>query len=283
MPQVAIRWTVGDVSLRGFEALQLSIWGAHRIFGPDALYCVCVNTICLDRAKALTAQLPCDVAFRDCHDDLPSWLLNYMGRSVVEEWAWKLAPIRLFPDCFEISLDNDCILWDMPTTIGQWLEADSSDVCIMAEDIRPAFGLFTDLRPAEPRSAGIRGLPPGFDLERALQRILEQRFSRTDGPPEVSSELDEQGLQTAALSIHAPTMAVTRDEVTVCLPFQPHLPYLGRCGAHFVGLNARHIPWDYHNRPADEWMLEHWARHRPTLMHNVGLLAPTEPEAVYVP
>jgi hypothetical protein len=30
---LGIRWTLGDVSAEGFDALRLSILGAHRIFG----------------------------------------------------------------------------------------------------------------------------------------------------------------------------------------------------------------------------------------------------------
>jgi hypothetical protein len=63
---------------------------------------------------------------------------------------------------------------------------------------------------------------------------------------------------------------VTLEEVTVCSPFHPHLPHLGRCGAHFVGLNARTIAWDYCGRPADECMAEHWARHRGELHARTG-------------
>jgi hypothetical protein len=37
-----------------------------------------------------------------------------------------------------------------------------------------------------------------------------------------------------------------------------------------VGLNARHIPWDYYDRPAGEWLREHWARHRPALYERTG-------------
>jgi hypothetical protein len=283
MPQVALRWTLGDVGLRGFEALQFSIWGAYRIFGAEASYCVCVNTICLDRARALAAQLPCDVAFRDSSDDLPAWVLHYMGQSMAEGCAWKLAPVRLFPEQYELSLDNDCILWQMPHAMRQWLDHGGHDVCLMAEDVRPAFGIFADLCPSQPRNAGIRGMPPGFDFERALLDVLQRKFAQGGPPPTMNSELDEQGLQTAALSLHASTAAVSLDDVSICSPFWPHQPHLGRCGAHFVGLNARHIPWDYYGRPADDWMLEHWARHRPTLTRNVGLLSATQPEAICVP
>jgi hypothetical protein len=60
---------------------------------------------------------------------------------------------------------------------------------------------------------------------------------------------------------------VTKEEVSICSPFWPHMPELGTCGAHFIGLNARHIPWDYYGRPADDCEAEHWERHRPALYH----------------
>ena len=67
---------------------------------------------------------------------------------------------------------------------------------------------------------------------------------------------------------------MTLDEVTICSPFWPHLPHLGRCGAHFVGTNARHIPWNYYDRPADEVIAEHWARHRDALYEKTGAPRP---------
>jgi hypothetical protein len=34
--RLAVRWTVGDASARGYEALRLSIQDAYNLFGPDA-------------------------------------------------------------------------------------------------------------------------------------------------------------------------------------------------------------------------------------------------------
>jgi hypothetical protein len=138
---------------------------------------------------------------------------------------------------------------------------------LVAEHVRGCYGQFDTLCPPEPRNAGIRGLPPGFDFEAAVRRAIARR-ERLAGMPVVFAEeedLDEQGLQVAALSRHGPVRAVALDDVSVCSPFHPHLPDLGRCGAHFVGLNPRSIDWDDDDRPADAWMDEHWARHRPAL------------------
>jgi hypothetical protein len=55
---LGIRWTIGDVSRRGFESLRLSIWGAWGICGADADYLVCVNTVSVDDARQLVGQVP---------------------------------------------------------------------------------------------------------------------------------------------------------------------------------------------------------------------------------
>lgn len=266
---IGIRWTVGDVSPRGFEALRLSIWGAWGLFGPEAEYIVCVNTIPLAEARRRTGEIPGRVGWRDTDHALPASLAALLDAGLAEGAGWKLAPLRCFPGRHEISLDNDCILWDMPAGMDRWLRGEKPGQCLMAEDVRACFGRFAELCGPEARNAGIRGLPPGFDFEAALHEVLSMQEAREGARLRMSSELDEQGLQTAALSRFGPPLAVSLDDVTICSPFYPHLPDLGRCGAHFVGLNARHIAWDYYDRPADEWMTDHWNRHRGTLYEKV--------------
>ncbi len=39
--RLGIRWTIGNVSMAGFDALRLSIVGAARCFGASAEYAVC--------------------------------------------------------------------------------------------------------------------------------------------------------------------------------------------------------------------------------------------------
>jgi hypothetical protein len=101
---------------------------------------------------------------------------------------------------------------------------------------------------------------------------LEQVRARS-GPP-LRSELDEQGLQTAALSRTPGFRIVSVEDVAICSPFPPHLPHLGRCGAHFVGLNAKSMPWSLAGRPAVQHLAEHWRRHRPAICRRVGLAPP---------
>ena len=88
-----------------------------------------------------------------------------------------------------------------------------------------------------PRNSGIRGLPPGFCLETALRAMLDVH------PVQLASELDEQGLQAAALARCGHARRGAARQVAVCSPFPPHLPGPGSCGVHFVGLNAKRVRW----------------------------------------
>jgi hypothetical protein len=131
-------------------------------------------------------------------------------------------------------------------------------------------GLFGGMCGPEARNSGIRGLPPGFDLTAAVRSLLARQ------PGRLTSELDEQGLQVAVVSQDGPPLVVRLDEVTICSPFWPLLPHLGTCGAHFVGLNAKRLPWEYGGRPASEAMRELFASHRAELHRPTG--APTREE-----
>jgi hypothetical protein len=82
--------------------------------------------------------------------------------------------------------------------------------------------------------------------------------------------LDEQGLQTAVLQRHDP-FVVNNTEVSICSPFPPHVRSLGRCGAHFVGLNAKSLPWKYEGRPAVEYIREHWTARLPMIREKIEI------------
>lgn len=262
--RLGVRWTIGDVSEQGFEALRLSLWGARRLFGPEARYAVCVNSIPVDQARARVGDVPEGIVWHAATREIPRFLRAHFDEGMAEGVGWKFAPLRFFPDRFELSLDNDCILWAVPQAIRQWLAEADPKRCLAAEDVLACFGQFADLCGPEPRNGGIRGLPPGFDLEAALRQLLARR------PILMTSELDEQGLQAAALASNGPPLVVTVDEVTICSPFPPHLSHLGRCGAHFCGLNARQLPWSLEGRPASEYVREHWQRHRPALYDRIA-------------
>jgi hypothetical protein len=264
---IGVRWTIGDVSERGFAALRLSIHGALRLFGAAAEYLVLVNTVPLGEARRRLGPLPRCVRLRRATlDQVPAWLARaHLERGMAEGVAWKFAPLTVFEDRFELALDNDVILWSMPAALARWLDEAHATRCLLAEDVRPGFGRFAPLCGEAPRNSGIRGLPPRFDLSGALRATLAR------SPGVLASELDEQGLQVAALSCALEPRVVSARDVTICSPFPPHAPELGRAGAHFVGLNARRFPWRYDGRPAEVVRAEHFDALAPELARRVGL------------
>jgi hypothetical protein len=240
---------MGDVSSRGFEALALSIEGAHGVFGTSASYVVCVNTIGVASARHRTGAMAAHVDWYDSTHDQPEWLADYVDAGMAEGVAWKFAPVQLFRDRHTLALDNDVILWSMPPAMRQWL--DDGDSLLIAEDVRACYGTFADRCPPEPRNSGIRGLPPTFDAEAALRGMLKASGNK------LRSEMDEQGLQVAMVSCEKHRVVPLKD-VSICGYFRPHLPQLGECGAHFVGVNARSMPWQWNGRAGEEYAHEFW-------------------------
>lgn len=263
MQSIAVRWTIGDVAERGFAALRYSIWGAYRLFGADAHYVVCHNSVARDLLVARLGELPGAVRFVESGSrSLPAALRGHVDGRMAEGVAWKLLPLRLFPDLHELALDNDCILWAMPPALRAWSRA--PDGVLLAEDVCRGFGVFDALCGPRPLNSGIRGLPPEFDLDDALGRVLARR------PARLQSELDEQGLQAAALYATGKLEVVGLADVSVCSPFPPHLPELGQCGAHFVGLNTRRYGWRYGDTPAEVVRAAHWDALAPEVERLVG-------------
>ncbi len=254
MSRVAIRWTIGDVSSRGFDALALSIRSLTALL-PGAEFVVTVNSIPLPEARRRIGSVAGLVDWHASDSHAAEWLRNHVDRNFAEGVAWKLAPVRLFPNRFELSLDNDIVLWDLPPSIETWLNDPES--CLIAEDVAPAFGQFSAICGPAPRNSGIRGLPPGFDMELGLRGMLKRH------PVVMHSELDEQGLQVAVIN-EVKHHVVTLGEVTICSPFPPHVRSLGRSGAHFVGLNS-----DALQSGGERWVRANWDGWLPAITERV--------------
>jgi hypothetical protein len=268
-PQLGIRWTIGDVRRAGFEALRLSVYGAKRLFGNNASYRVYVNTISISEAKRRAGEMPQALEWSRAECAVPAALRPFLDGAMADGVAWKLMPLRAFPGRFELALDNDVILWGVPPALHNWLHSFDPAASLIAADVSIALGKFSRLCGPEPRNSGIRGLGPETDFEAAIAHILRIN------PAQIESELDEQGLQVAALSVHGAPFVIDTTDVTICSPFYPHNPALGQFGAHFVGLNTRALPWLYYDQPATEVRLAHWMAHRSEVYSRVGLAPPT--------
>ena len=240
--RLGIRWTVGDVSARGFVALGLSLWGAWRLFGPGARYVVCANTVPIKTVRERVGPVPAGVEWLDVTRLLPGWLRAHLDAGLAEGTAWKLAPLRLWSDRKELALDNDCILWGVPAALRAWLE-DEGESVLLAEDVRVCFGQFTTIYGPQPRNLGLRGLPAGLALEHAVATVLRER------------------LPVAALTGDRRAHVVPLHDVSVSSPFPPHPPLLGRHGAHLCGVNARRPGWSRDERSADGHLAASWERH----------------------
>jgi hypothetical protein len=224
--RLSIRWTIGDVAVNGYESLRLSIWGTYRLFGDDADYVVRVASISLPVAQLRIGKVPAPVRFRAITaDDVPSFIRAQMSEQV----AWRFAAPCDDIENHRLDVDNDCILWSLPPSMAEWLADDSS--ALIAAD-----------------SVGIRGLPPGRNLGVLLADVMHQMPA------------SPQRLQSEALARAGQIRTVGNDEVTVCSPFPPHKPWLGKDGAHFVGLNI-----------ASYGTGGHFESHRSELYARVGL------------
>lgn len=268
--RLAVRWTVGNLRERGFELLRLSIACAFKVFGPQAKYAVCVNSLSIDQAQERTGPVPAKLEWRSVtRREVPSVLRSHSDGKLIEGMGWKLVPLRTHPDRYELSLDNDCILWDEPQALRQWLRTGRGYV--FAEDVERSMGSFESICPPGAFNAGIRGLPPQEDLAEPLEQAIQDASREGGHDIRLVSEIEEQGLQAAAMTRQHPLLLVRTTEVSICSPFWPRSPELGTCGAH-----APHIDWSYYDRPADEWLDEHWRRHRPALYAKAGLDMPDD-------
>jgi hypothetical protein len=141
----------------------------------------------------------------------------------------------------------------------------------MAEDVERCLGQFQNSAAPGAINSGIRCLPAGFPFVRELAATLTEREKIDGAPLLLRSELDEQGLQAAALHRSSRCLLVRKEEVSICSPFWPRQQEPGTCGAHFVGLNTKHLPWNYYGEPGDIVRRRHWDAHRPALYAMAGL------------
>jgi hypothetical protein len=149
----------------------------------------------------------------------------------------------------------------MPDSMRRWLKDGTS--LLIAEDVEAHYGNFEPICGPEPRNAGIRGYPPGFDLESRVRALV----ARCGFAP--THDCDEQGLQAAVVSSEKHRV-VSLDEVSICGFFRPHRLELGSCGAHFVGVNSHRLPWEWEGRSGEQYVHGFWDSRRDEVAQRVA-------------
>ena len=97
--KLGVRWILGDVSPRGFVALGLSIWGAWKLFGPEARLRGLRNTVPIGQS---TREGRGPARGRDWIDaaGVGAGVVRAVGLMVV--WrrglVGSLLPLQFFPD-----------------------------------------------------------------------------------------------------------------------------------------------------------------------------------------
>jgi len=112
--------------------------------------------------RAVVGRRPASTA-----DELPEFLRAHLDEGMSEGVSWKFAPLQIFPDRYELALDNYCIMWEMPTAIRQWLTDGALRTCVFAEDVRTCLGQFaqTTASAADNFPQKMIRLPPAANAE----------------------------------------------------------------------------------------------------------------------
>lgn len=179
-----MRWTMGgNASEAGWECLSESVRIVPKTY-PEFDYIICHNNLdqCqLRRIKEFGIEL---------HEQKPedigvSFDFNEKTTRSVSNHAWKLCPLRLRPEAYEIWIDNDIILWERISEIDDFL---SSDKPIVSQTwSRELYGSFDfDVPEGVAICAGFFGLPPYYPFR---EKVDEMTFLRMP-----LNGYDEQGM-----------------------------------------------------------------------------------------
>jgi hypothetical protein len=157
-----IRWTFGETlnrptSLQAFDMLECGVAFASVLF-PNARKIISYNS--LKSSKSLE-KLKC-IAQNNV-ELIESTSPDFRKVVSTKNSFWKYYPKRYDINKYELILDNDVILWDLPETITNWLN--SNGLLINTDWNGSYYGIYNKDIPKETKlNAGIIGYPPDFDF-----------------------------------------------------------------------------------------------------------------------
>jgi hypothetical protein len=107
---------------------------------------------------------------------------------------WRLCPPRLKKDVHEIVLDNDVIIHDQMEEIDEFLASNKQFLITESHPWGSAdYGNYTDLIPVGLRfNCGVFGMPPGFDMEDAISKVINKVDHHADVQGILASILGDQ-------------------------------------------------------------------------------------------
>lgn len=157
-----IRWTFGETlsrptSLQAFDMLECGVAYVNILF-PNARKIISYNSLksskSLEKLQGI-AQNNIELVESESPD---------FGKVVLTKNSfWKYYPKRHDIKKYELILDNDVILWDIPETITEWLN--SNGLLINTDWNGSYYGIYDkDIPPKTKLNAGIIGYPPDFDF-----------------------------------------------------------------------------------------------------------------------
>jgi len=139
--------------------------------------------------------------------------------------AWKLVPPRLDLNRHEIIMDNDVLLFKPLEEIEEFL---AGNKFLTTEAYRRSYSIDYDalIRQDFNINVGIIGMPPGFDMEAAINEKLQRGWSEF---------FDDQSIVAAILQ-DQDTIVVSKQKIVVA--FGDTFYAKGTHGVHLVGLNS---------------------------------------------
>lgn len=214
-----IRWTIGDVSEQGFNALNISIRNWKKLYEDQFDIFVCYNNISIKKIEHIKG-----VEFINQEDYKDSLIIPPLDGNP----SWKLYPPRLKKECYEIFIDNDLIFSKRMPLIDDFLK---DKFFFITEGLKRGFGFFDNLvKNKNNLNSGLFGLTPFYDFKKELETSIKET-----GFEKWNDFFDEQGCVAYTINKQNYKM-ISLLQIGLCNERSPGYTE-GEYGTHFVRIN----------------------------------------------